>query len=86
MVSWQAFPSLLPSLRAPRVSLGPKSPFLSFSNARHAGYWQANILPNEAKYTLSYKFLFISFSSSHVKIDVCPGDDLQSFYPSEVDR
>ena len=45
-----------------------------------------NILPNEAKYTLSYKFSFISFCSSHVKIDVCPGDDLQSFYPSEADR
>ena len=61
MVSWQAFPSLLPSLRAPRVSLVfpscPKPPFLSFSNARHAGYWQANILPNEAKYTLPFKFL-----------------------------
>ena len=23
-----------------------------------------------------------SFSSSHVKIDVCLGDDLQTFYPS----
>ena len=27
MVSWQAFPSLLPSSRAPRVSLAPKTPF-----------------------------------------------------------
>ena len=27
MVSWQAFPSLLPSLRALRVSLAPKTPF-----------------------------------------------------------
>ena len=24
-------------------------------------------------------------SSLHVKIDVCPGDDLQTFYPSEAD-
>ena len=27
MVSWQAFPSLPPSSRAPRVSLAPKTPF-----------------------------------------------------------
>ena len=24
--------------------------------------------------------------SLHVKIDVCPGDDLQTFYPSETDE
>ena len=44
-----------------------------------------NFLPNEAKYTLSYKFLFFYFSSSHVKMDVCSGDDLQKFFPSEAD-
>ena len=38
MVSWQAFPSLPPSSRAPRVSLAPKTPFLFPSNACHAGY------------------------------------------------
>jgi len=30
-------------------------------------------------------FLIFWFSSSHVKIDVCTGDDLQTFYPSEAD-
>ena len=38
MVSWQAFPSLPPSSRAPRVSLAHKTPFLFPSNACHAGY------------------------------------------------
>ena len=38
MVSWQAFPSLPPSSRAPRVSLAPKTPFHSLSKACHAGY------------------------------------------------
>ena len=33
----------------------------------------------------SHKVLICYFSSSHVKIDVCPGDDLQTFYPSEAD-
>ena len=40
---------------------------------------------NEAKYPVSYKFLIYQFSLSHVKIDFCPGDDLQTFYPSEAD-
>ena len=40
---------------------------------------------NEAKYTVSYKFLIYQFSLSHVKIDFCPGDDLQTLYPSEAD-
>ena len=31
--------------------------------------------PEEAKYILSYKSLISYFSSSHVKIAVCPGDD-----------
>ena len=44
-----------------------------------------NFLSNEAKYTLLYKFLIHQSSSSHVKFDVCPGDDLQTFYPSEAD-
>ena len=26
-----------------------------------------------------------ALSSLHVKIDVCPGNDLQTFYPSEAD-
>ena len=42
--------------------------------------------PNEAKFTLSNKFLIISsVPSSHVKINVCPGDDFQTFYLSEAD-
>ena len=44
-----------------------------------------NFLSNEAKYKLSYKLLIHQFSSSHVKIDVCPRDDLQAFYTSEAD-
>ena len=40
-----------------------------------------NFLPN-----ISYKFLICQFSSSDVKIDVCPRDDLQTFYPSEATR
>ena len=44
-----------------------------------------HFLSNEAKYTLSYKILICPFSSLHVKINVCPGDDLQRFYPSEAD-
>ena len=28
-------------------------------------------------------FLIYQFSSSHVKIDVCPGDDLRTLCPSE---
>ena len=64
MVSWQAFPSLPSSLRAPRVSLVPKT---------------------EAKYTLSYKISFISFSSSHAKTNVCPGDD-RSIRLKQTDR
>ena len=43
-----------------------------------------------AKYTYKYhtNLLIYSFSSSHVKtvkIDVCPEDDLQTFYPSEAE-
>ena len=52
-------------------------------------FWPAmpviHFLSNEAKYTLSYKILICPFSSLHVKINVCPGDDLQTFYPSEAD-
>ena len=44
-----------------------------------------NFLSNEAKYTLLYKFLIHQSSSSNVKFDVCPGDDLQTFYTSEAD-
>ena len=44
-----------------------------------------HFLSNEAKYTLSYKTLIFPFSSLHVKINVCPGDDLQMLYPSEAD-
>ena len=36
---------------------------------------KTNFLPNEAKYTLSYKSLISYFSSSHAKIAVCPGDN-----------
>ena len=43
MVSWQAFPSLPSSSRAPRVSLAPKPPFPSLSNACHAGYMTTNL-------------------------------------------
>ena len=45
-----------------------------------------SFFPKEAKYTLSYKFLIYWFSSSHVKIDVCPGDDPQTCYPQNVQR
>ena len=80
MVSWQAFPSLPPSLRAPRVSLVPKTPFPFLLKRLPCRLPTSvcsviNIILNEAKYTLSYKCSFISFSSSHVKTDVCPGDD-----------
>ena len=44
-----------------------------------------HFLSNEAKYTLSYKILICPVSSLHVKINECPGDDLQTLYPSEAD-
>ena len=44
-----------------------------------------HFLSNEAKYTLSYEILICPFSSLHVKINVCTGDDLQTLYPSEAD-
>ena len=39
-------------------------------------------LSNEAKYTLFFSYYF---SSLPVKIDVCPGDDVQTFYSFEAD-
>ena len=44
-----------------------------------------NFILNEAKYTLSNKFLIYQFGLSHVKIDVCPRNDRQTFYPSASD-
>ena len=90
MVSWQAFPSLPSSLRASRVSLVPKTPFpFLFKRLPRrlpsSGCSVINITPIEAKYTLSYKISFISFSSSHAKTKVCPGDD-RSIRLKQTDR
>ena len=60
--------------------------FLTEKSSHFINWAQAaqsiKFLSNEAKYTL---FLSCYFSSSPVKIDVCPGDDLQTFYSFEGD-
>ena len=54
------------------------SHFISWEQAAQS----IKFLSNEAKYTL---FLSYYFSSSPVKIGVCPGDELQTFYSFKVD-
>ena len=46
-----------------------------------------NFLPNKTTVNIHYhtKIFNLLVSSWHMKIDVCPGDDLQTFYPSEAD-
>ena len=44
-----------------------------------------NFLTNEAKKYIMIHMFNYKFRSSHVKIDVCPGDDLQTIYPSGAD-
>jgi len=37
------------------------------------------------RYHTFFKFITL-LHRAHVKVDVCPGDDLQTFYPSESVR